>query len=887
MAADRGVTPSSDGGAKPQTSQQQSPTTSAASANAGAVSPKSRSRKLSKARRKHSSDYGDRDSGAEDSFGGVNASSEFLKRSKEKLSSLFSKTKYSPVVHQVKSTAVVVSKKALKGAHHLKNIFVAPLVDVQSFQAPNFPKDKSEKAFLKAALNNNFVFANLSKKQFKTMIDAFELIDVKMNTTVIKQGDDGDYFYVIQEGKVRFEVNEQPVGTAETGNCFGELALLYTCPRAASAIAEIPTSLYRVDQKTFRYILQSQTLQSEQDKMRLLQNVSFLQTLDPSDIQKLIHTMVPRFFEEGEVLVQKGDANDMMFYILQEGAICVTDITVGSRNYEDTVLETPGDYFGERALITNEPRSANCIAKTKGMVLSIDKDTFEKVIGNFAKLTMKSEDKRKLAAIKLIQMTNLPPQTLSTLASKIADQTLEPSTRLMESGCETRAALYIVREGKIELKHTDGSLHIIDPGGYFGEDLLEIDIGGVKRFSRVKAGYSATVVSTTNAVVGVLGIDEVRRVIDTTKLGRNTGGIFVDGSETSTQQESKEADVEEKPTGISFEMLHKHAILGSGTFGQVWLVSASKDGKSENNDKKKDDALIPYALKIQSKLELLENHQARSVVREKNLMQQLQHHPFIIDLINTYQDPDYLYMLLGIVQGGELLSVIHTPLRDGVREWEARFYAAVVLEGLTHMHRNLIIYRDLKPENVLIDAQGYPVIVDLGFAKYVPTKTYTLCGTPLYIAPEVILNRGHDKGADHWSYGVLIHEMIAGQTPFFQDGMDQMALFRAICNAEYRFPPPGVLSQQVEDLLKRLFVLDPAQRLGSLAAGIDEIYAHEWYDSINFSDIRHKEAKAPWVPDINDPLDSSNFENWDHLQDKTLAKRPPLPPQYQSVFEEF
>ena len=169
-------------------------------------------------------------------------------------------------------------------------------------------------------------------------------------------------------------------------------------------------------------------------------------------------------------------------------------------------------------------------------------------------------------------------------------------------------------------------------------------------------------------------------------------------------------------------------------------------------------------------------------------------------------------------------------------------------------------------------------------SRSVPRKS---CGTPLYLAPEVILNRGHDKGADHWSYAVLIYEMIAGYTPFYTEGMDQMTLFRCICNGRYEFPPAGVMSMEIEDLLQRFFVLDPAKRLGSLARGINEIYAHQWFSDIDFAELRHKEIEAPWVPEIKDPLDKSNFENWDHLEDKTLKKDPPLLPLQQRIFHNF
>jgi hypothetical protein len=292
------------------------------------------------------------------------------------------------------------------------------------------------------------------------------------------------------------------------------------------------------------------------------------------------------------------------------------------------------------------------------------------------------------SAIKLIQQSFLSQPSLAALASQIVDKKIGPHTMVMQEGQNTTAALYLVREGKIEIKSKDGLYdNIIDAGGYFGEDLLEIDIGGLQKRSESEAKYTVSVLSKA-LVVGMLTIDECRKTIDTTIIGQ--------GKKDSLQSMVV--------TNIPLKSLKKHAILGAGTFGQVWLVS--KDGP--------DGASQPFALKIQSKYELVENHQAKGVVQEKNLMQQL-HHPFLINLYQTYQDQQYVYMLLGLVQGGELFSLLHQTTYDGISERDAKFYAAGMLEGLSYMHRRHILYRDLKPENVLIDSQGYPVIVDLGF----------------------------------------------------------------------------------------------------------------------------------------------------------------------------
>ena len=277
------------------------------------------------------------------------------------------------------------------------------------------------------------------------------------------------------------------------------------------------------------------------------------------------------------------------------------------------------------------------------------------------------------------------------MSGLIVDATFEEGTTIMTEGKDTQATLYLLREGKVELTSSDERFNkVVENGGYFGDDTLTRDVGrGDTGEPLVSPKYTVKVLE--KCVVGCLTLKECRTVIDTKMIGR--------GRRTGRFSSVVEST-------IRMDQLKKHAILGAGTFGQVWLVSREAS----------DGSRRPYALKIQSKFELVRNSQAKGVVQEKNLMAQL-NHPFIIHLVNTYQDKPYVYMLLGIVQGGELFSQIHTDSYDGIPEAHSKFYGACILEALNFMHRRHILYRDLKPENVLIDDLGYPVVVDLGFGE--------------------------------------------------------------------------------------------------------------------------------------------------------------------------
>lgn len=766
--------------------------------------------------------------------------------------------------------SVFVSPKSTKASrsedagvhHHLKNVFAAPIPTIDSsYKPPVFPKNSQEKVFLEEALQKNFVFANLKKDETKVMVDAFEKYPVTKATTIIKQGETGDYFYVLIEGTVKILVDEKQVGQLSQGSSFGELALLYDAPRAATVVAQTACTLWRVDQITFRTILQAQTVTTNTKKRQLLLNIEFLQDLEDADLNKLVDALHPKPFSKDQVLVKKGDVGDVL-YVIQEGKVKVTDIELGHTTYQDQTLGA-GDYFGERALVTAEPRAANCIAATDGIALTIDSETFLEVVGDYARLVLKGGDKRKLSALKAFKYTS--PGDLSSLVSLIHDTNYEANHVIVEEKGKLETGLFLVRSGKIDVTSADGKHHqVIETGGYFGEEMLFLDHDKKTNLHKtlyVKAPY--TVKTLEKSTIAFLSLQDCRKIVDTTILGEDKPDML-DFSKSV------------KKTDIQMEDLTKHKILGAGTFGQVWLVS--RKGHT-------DASRRPYALKVQSKYELVENNMAQGVVQEKEIMAMLKH-PFIISLVNTYQDKYRVYMLLEMVQGGELYSRLHSRRHDGVSEKDAQFYASVILEGLDFMHAKNVLFRDLKPENVLINDKGYPVIIDLGFAKVVKDKTYTFCGTPLYLAPEVILNRGHDHGADHWSLAVLIYEMMDGETPFYESGMDQISLFRAIVKGKVKFPP-NTMSKDAQDLLTRMLVPNPAKRLGSLAGGRQDLFRHKWFKTTDFRALREMEPTAPWIPKIKDPLDASAFDDWSHLDDKSKAKDPPISKKHQKVFENF
>jgi len=262
-----------------------------------------------------------------------------------------------------------------------------------------------------------------------------------------------------------------------------------------------------------------------------------------------------------------------------------------------------------------------------------------------------------------------------------------------------------------------------------------------------------------------------------------------------------------------------------------------------------------YALKAVNKEYLQKTRTGPLLKREVTVLAQLES-PFVMHLVKTFRDARKYYMLTEPLLGGELF----THLSDCVTFTEARtrFYISSVLLALQHMHGQGVVYRDLKLENLMLDRNGYLKVIDFGFAKKLHKNewTYTLCGTPDYLAPEVLKGTGHSFGVDFWSLGVLIYEMIFGCPPFTAN--NDAAICKNILSANLSFE--GNISKDAKDLIRRLLNRDSRGRLGCGKAGIKEIFKHPWFSKVNWAELEKGKAPVPFVPEVRDDTDVSNFE---------------------------
>ncbi|KAJ6233718.1 ribosomal protein S6 KINASE [Anaeramoeba flamelloides] len=299
----------------------------------------------------------------------------------------------------------------------------------------------------------------------------------------------------------------------------------------------------------------------------------------------------------------------------------------------------------------------------------------------------------------------------------------------------------------------------------------------------------------------------------------------------------------QKTDKVSVKDFKVLSVIGKGSDGKVLLVKELHSGKL-------------FAMKTIKKSILADHEQVRQTMSERNVLMRVRH-PFLVGLKYSFQTEEKLYMVLDYAPGGELF--FHLRNSKFFTESRTCLYAAEIILGLEHLHKMDIVYRDLKPENILLDKHGHIKITDFGLVKTdlnkkLGGKTKTICGTPQYVAPEVLKNEGYGFSVDWWSLGILIYEMVFGVPPFYSE--DQEEQYILILTGELKIP--FFAKDSTKDLITKLLNRDPKTRLGS--GGVEEIKNHEFFDGVDWEKIYNGGYVPEFIPTIKERDDLQNFD---------------------------
>lgn len=557
------------------------------------------------------------------------------------------------------------------------------------------------------------------------------------------------------------------------------------------------------------------------------------------EILQIIDVFKPQKFPKGEIVIRQGDEGSE-FYVVERGELSIHVTVDGNDGIKSKVKV--GDYsagsaFGELALIFGSPRAATITATTDCKLWSIERTAYRSVIQNL-RYHQHIEKKAFLATCVVAgrEFSEIfgPSQIEDlTIATKV--DVYEDGQVILREG-EMGETFYIVKSGTVEQCKDGRRSKTLDQKEVFGTTSLLKKVGSP--FTYRSAGSVTLYYLTRNDFESIMGSFE-------DALEGNT--VYTPRARPSI----KTSMTHDRQYQYGLEDLNIYNVLGRGAFGQVRLVQSKKTKKV-------------FALKEQSKHYVEKKGQMEHVLNEYRIMMDLDH-PNILGIHCAMQDKKYLYFLLDLLPGGELMKHLVKLIRkgEGFAEDVTRFFAASVVLAFEQLHEYTIAYRDLKPENVVLNRKGYGVLVDFGLAKEIVHEegmSFTFCGTPDYLAPEIIRGTGHDWAVDYWGLGVFLFEMANGTAPFY--ATNQSRRTRKILKGYEFVRVPSHFSGGLSDVISKLLVADQSKRFGRTHNGVKDIINHYWFAGFDWEMFKGQSMKVPIQPDIPEDI-------------KTLGKKVP------------
>lgn len=722
------------------------------------------------------------------------------------------------------------------------------------------------------------LFKRLPVDQLPVLANSCIKESIPQGQCIIKQGDDGNEFFVIMSGVALVLIDSNEVAQLKAGDYFGENALLRNEARTATIQATCAMDLLKISRERFESLGLHQKLifptrravggggaQNVKTKppdvktlnertlihnaIKSNSNLQAWSNLTENQCNQLIEVAWKETISAGTAVIKENDLDADCFYIVQDGLFEVFTEKVSegqsaeeaidnSQTHEKVGVVSTGGSFGELALLYFAPRAATVKAKTNSLVWVIDRVNFKNILAKSVD-DMVAEHAKHLEKVEIFNP--LKREEKLAIAKALTDCSFSQGETIFEEG-ETGAEMYILLEGAVSVTKQ-------------GQEVARIEASenNAKIFGELALKDSAPRAATikiTSPTAKALSMDKTSFEMLLGPLDH----IFQRGTGAPSMLKSVEAVVKQDAGRIKIHHkdLKQLGLLGCGGFGAVSLVEhqLTKD---------------TYALKALSKGYVVKCGMQKAIMSEKSIQYMCQS-DFIIRLYECFNTADSLLLLLELALGGELYATYNLKGFFGSLK-HAQFYAAGVIFAFTHLHDKKVIFRDLKPENVLLNERGEVKLTDMGLAKIVVGKTYTTCGTPDYFAPEVIKSEGHNQAVDWWTLGVLIFELMSGHPPF--ESSSPMQTYAKINKGITKVSFPSKTRGVCEELIKGLCKPCPSERLPMKKGGVDNLKKHTWFKGFDFAMMADHSLDPPYKPQVKSRTDPSNFH----------ARAEDMPPQ--------
>ncbi|CAG9323131.1 PKG_22 [Blepharisma stoltei] len=662
---------------------------------------------------------------------------------------------------------------------------------VESVNAQNYQENKQ---FVESVP----LFHILTTSQKDSLVSSLSTLRFRAGERIVNEGDPGDLFFLIKEGLVSCLQEGREIRQMTRGDYFGEQALLYNCVRTASIVAAEDTKCVAIGREKLtkalgnhlQQIIYQNTKRIAIDKSQILSNLTGEQQI------KLLNSLRVRSFRDNELVIPRSLNKGAQLWIVLNGQLKYKSGRIAAEVFQslgDIEITQP-----DSGAIYNE----DVISEGNSDVAEITRQEFEECIGG--RYNEIATDNEAISVLKRVQvLRGLSSERFIALHRALRVVDYEDGAVIVGQN-DPGDSFFIIKSGKVDVLKDGIGVRTITKHDYFGE--RSVLFGDCR---------TATVIAKGSVSCWILHQQDFLQAID----------------ENIRIQLIKRIELQDD--NITLNDLAIVKVLGKGMFGNVFLVVHKQQNRL-------------YALKTVDRRKIDRYEIQENLILERAILNQLDH-SLIVKLVRSFKDAKRIYFLMEFVRGMDLFDVLRQM--NEVSDQESKFFIGCLIIILEHLHERDIIYRDLKPENVMIDDEGYPKLIDFGISKIVHGRTYTLVGTPHYMAPEIIIGKGYGHSADFWSVGIILYEFLCGGVPFGEDLDDPYAIYEKVLERKLAYPSFVSRNMPAKPIIEQLLSKQPAMRTGG---SIDNLKNHPWFQGFNWEHLLTREIRPPYVPRVND-----------------------------------